>query len=82
MAEAHGLCGVDATERSGADGAGSARIVWVHEGAAMHHPRLQPWLTRRLSELSDGQKQQVMVARAMLQSQSWIVLDEPTAFWM
>ena len=46
----------------------------------MHHPRLQPWLTRRLSELSDGQKQQVMVARAMLQSQSWIVLDEPTAF--
>ena len=51
-----------------------------HEGAAMHHPRLQPWLTRRLSELSDGQKQQVMVARAMLQSQSWIVLDEPTAF--
>ena len=46
----------------------------------MLHPRLQPWLTRRLSELSDGQKQQVMVARAMLQSQSWIVLDEPTAF--
>ena len=51
-----------------------------HEGAAMRHPRMQPWLTRRLSELSDGQKQQVMVARAMLQTQSWIVLDEPTAF--
>ena len=50
------------------------------EGAATRHPRLQPWLTRRLTELSDGQKQQVMVARAMLQSQSWIVLDEPTAF--
>ena len=51
-----------------------------HEGATKRHPRLQPWLTRRLSELSDGQKQQVMLARAMLQSQSWIVLDEPTAF--
>ena len=50
------------------------------EVAAKRHPRLQPWLTRRLSELSDGQKQQVMVARAMLQSRSWIVLDEPTAF--
>ena len=51
-----------------------------HEGAAMHHPRLQRWLTRRLSELSDGQNQHVMMARAMLHSQSWIVLDEPTAF--
>ena len=51
-----------------------------HQGAAKRYPRLEPWLTRRLSELSDGQKQQVMVARAMLQSQSWIVLDEPTAF--
>lgn len=51
-----------------------------HEGAAKRYPRLMPWLNRRLSELSDGQKQQVMVARAMLQSQSWIVLDEPTAF--
>ena len=50
------------------------------EDAAKRFPRLEPWLTRRLAELSDGQKQQVMVARAMLQSQSWIVLDEPTAF--
>jgi len=30
--------------------------------------------------LSDGQAQQVMVARAMLQSRHWVVLDEPTAF--
>ncbi len=51
-----------------------------HHDMVTGHPRLQPWLSRRLSELSDGQKQQVMVARAMLQSQSWIVLDEPTAF--
>ena len=50
------------------------------EEATDRHPRLKPWSKRPLSQLSDGQKQQVMVARAMLQSQSWIVLDEPTAF--
>ncbi|MGB1578196.1 MAG: ATP-binding cassette domain-containing protein, partial [Flavobacteriales bacterium] len=48
--------------------------------AARRHPRLQPWLPMRFSHLSDGQAQQVMVARAMLQSSHWVVLDEPTAF--
>ena len=50
------------------------------EEAVARHPQLEPWLDRRLSALSDGQGQQVMVARAMLQSSQWLMLDEPTAF--
>ena len=50
------------------------------EEAVSHHPQLEPWLNLRLSTLSDGQAQQVMVARAMLQSSHWLMLDEPTAF--
>ncbi|MDA0939390.1 MAG: ABC transporter ATP-binding protein [Bacteroidetes bacterium] len=48
--------------------------------AARLNPRLESWFNHRLSQLSDGQTQQVMVARAMLQSPHWVVLDEPTAF--
>ena len=48
--------------------------------ATSHHPQLKAWEDRRLSTLSDGQAQQVMVARAMLQSSHWLMLDEPTAF--
>lgn len=43
-------------------------------------PILSVWMDLRLQQLSDGQKQQVMVARAWLQSQHWMVLDEPSAF--
>lgn len=50
------------------------------ELAASRIDRIRPWLNRRLAHLSDGQAQLVMVARAMLQSKDWIVLDEPTAF--
>ena len=50
------------------------------EEAVSYHPQLEPWLNRRLSTLSDGQAQQVMAARAMLQSKDWLMLDEPTAF--
>ena len=48
--------------------------------ALSSHPQLKSWRNQRMSMLSDGQAQQVMVARAMLQSRHWLVLDEPTAF--
>jgi ABC-type cobalamin/Fe3+-siderophores transport system ATPase subunit len=48
--------------------------------AADLHAALKPWLGQRMTELSDGQAQQVMVARAMLQTETWVMMDEPTAF--
>ncbi len=48
--------------------------------AADWHAALKPWLGQRMTELSDGQAQQVMVARAMLQTETWVMMDEPTAF--
>lgn len=41
--------------------------------------QLQPLLQKKLFELSDGQLQMVMIARALAQDTPIIVLDEPTA---
>lgn len=46
----------------------------------IHEFELQELLTRRFDELSDGQKQKVMVARAVAQDPELLLLDEPTNF--
>ena len=64
-----GLTGMEVLQLSGSRGEIERRFA-----------HLMPWWNLRLSNMSDGQAQQIMVARAMLQSQHWVVLDEPTAF--
>lgn len=41
---------------------------------------LVPLAQRRLDQISDGERQKTMIARAMLQETPLIVMDEPTAF--
>ena len=41
--------------------------------------KIAHFLDRKLSELSDGEKQKVLLARALVQETEVIILDEPTA---
>lgn len=47
---------------------------------AMQTVGIAPLATRRMGRLSDGERQKVMIAKAMAQHTPVIVLDEPTAF--
>ena len=42
--------------------------------------RAEPLATRHISELSDGERQKIMVARALAQEAPIMLLDEPTAY--
>lgn len=47
---------------------------------AMQTVGVAPLATRRMGQLSDGERQKVMIAKALAQHTPVIVLDEPTAF--
>lgn len=47
---------------------------------AMTTVDIAPLATRRMGQLSDGERQKVMIAKALAQHTPVIVLDEPTAF--
>lgn len=47
---------------------------------AMTRVGLEGFATRPIAELSDGERQKAMIARALAQSTDVILLDEPTAF--
>lgn len=46
---------------------------------ALARTQLESFSTRRYDYLSDGEKQSVLIARALAQGTPWILLDEPTA---
>lgn len=46
----------------------------------IHQIGIQPLSQRYFSELSDGEKQKVMIAKALVQEAPLMLLDEPTAF--
>ncbi len=57
---------------------GQADRAMVHQ--ALEEVRLLSFARRKLDQLSDGERQRAMIARAFVQDTRLMVLDEPTAF--
>ncbi|MBN2814461.1 MAG: ABC transporter ATP-binding protein [Bacteroidales bacterium] len=49
-------------------------------GEAVAKTGIEALLSKNLHELSDGERQKVMIARALAQDTPFVILDEPTAF--
>jgi len=52
----------------------------VHSNNAIEMVGMTSFLNKNVNEISDGERQRVMVARTLAQDTQVIVLDEPTAF--
>ena len=53
---------------------------WQVVDEAIHAVRIEPLRERMIHTLSDGERQKVMIAKALAQQTPIIYLDEPTAF--
>lgn len=53
---------------------------WQVVDEAIHAVRIEPLRERMIHTLSDGERQKVMIAKALAQQTPVIYLDEPTAF--